>query len=83
MPGAGGNLREFTYAGDPHSFLLAAFEGGTPGSMLDAIGIGARAFGVSELSTGQRRENSYRKLSAEGNPGFKDVAQILRVMGFD
>src|SRR4051794_7775922 len=73
------NLKEF------QSFLAEAFEGSNPDQMLDAIGAGARSFGVTELSeiTGQRRENFYRKLSRHGNPGFKDVVQILRVMGID
>lgn len=67
------------------AFLHEAFEGADPEKMLDAIGVGAKAYGISKLSTvtGRRREKLYSALSAGGNPGFKDVVKILRVLGFD
>jgi probable addiction module antidote protein len=67
------------------AFFLERFEGADAEKMLDAIGTAAKAYGIAKLATvtGRRREKLYSALSAGGNPGFKDVVKILRILGFD
>lgn len=43
----------------------------------DALGVVARARGMSEVA----RESLYRSLSADGNPEFATVLRIIRALG--
>jgi probable addiction module antidote protein len=49
----------------------------------DAIGTVARAHGMSEIAkaTGMSRESLYKALSADGNPSFATVVNVLSSLG--
>ena len=61
------------------AYLEAAFEEDDPAFITHALGVVARAKGMTEVArkTGLSRESLYKALSAEGNPEF---ATILKVM---
>jgi len=49
----------------------------------DALGVIARARGVSQLArdTGLSREGLYQALSAKGNPEFSTVMKVIKALG--
>ena len=61
------------------AYMTEALETGDPAFVADAVGVLARARGMSKVAkeTGMSRESLYRALSTEGNPEF---ATILKVM---
>ncbi|MBB1250435.1 addiction module antidote protein [Rhizobium sp. G21] len=65
-------------------FLDDAFETGDPGYIAHAIGIVARAAGMSRLAseTGLAREALYRSFSEEGNPSLKSLLAVLAALGY-
>lgn len=64
------------------AYLENAFAGSNAAEIADAIGVVARARGMSELAktTGLSRESLYRALSREGNPSFDTVIRILAAL---
>lgn len=64
-------------------FLDDAFETGDPKYIAKAIGIAAKAKGMTELSkqTGIRREQLYQSLSEEGNPTLQTLMPVLNALG--
>jgi probable addiction module antidote protein len=64
-------------------FMDDAFETGDASHIAAALGVVARAKGMTELSTktGLSREQLYRTLSADGNPTLKTTLSILKAMG--
>ena len=48
-----------------------------------ALGVGARARGMSQLArdTGLARESLYRALSGDGNPSLDTVLRVARALG--
>lgn len=54
-----------------------------PAFIADALGIVARARGMSEVArlSGLSRESLYRALSPEGNPEFATILRVVRAMG--
>lgn len=64
-------------------YLAAAFESDDHAVIADALGVAARARGMSQLSrdTGLARPALYRALSPEGHPEFETVLKVLRAMG--
>jgi probable addiction module antidote protein len=64
-------------------YLAAAFEEGDPKGIAQAIGVVARARGMTQLSrdTGIAREALYRALSGEGNPEFATIMKVMAALG--
>jgi probable addiction module antidote protein len=65
------------------AYLVAASEDGDPASITDALGVVARARGMSQLSrgTGLTRETLYKALSPTGNPSLSTLVKILDAFG--
>ena len=64
-------------------YLAAAFEDGDPKGIAHALGVIARARGMTQLSrdTGIARESLYRALSGEGNPEFATIMKVMAALG--
>lgn len=64
---------------DIADYLNEALRDGDPGYFQHALGVVARAEGMSSIaaSTGLNRENLYRTLSDDSNPRFQTVVKIL------
>ena len=64
--------------------LASAFESGEPEAISHALGMAARAYGMSHLAAeiGVVRQTLYRGLSQHGNPAFSTVIKAARVLGF-
>jgi probable addiction module antidote protein len=60
-----------------------ALESGDPAFIADALGVVARARGMSEVAreAGVSRESLYRALSADGNPEFATVLRVMQALG--
>jgi probable addiction module antidote protein len=74
------------YLDDPEAvaeYLTAAFESGDPAAITDAMGVVARAKGMSQLAeeTGLSRPALYRALSSEGHPELATVMKVLGALG--
>jgi len=65
-------------------YLSAAMLSGDAGFVADALGVVARAKGMSKVATeaGMSRESLYRALSPKGNPEFGTVLGVLKALGF-
>ncbi|MBO0366241.1 putative addiction module antidote protein [Pseudomonas putida] len=66
-------------------FMSDALETGDAGYVAKAVGVVARAKGMSELAreTGLSREQLYRSFSASGNPTLKTFLTVMRALGMD
>lgn len=66
-------------------FLADALETGDSAYIAKAMGVVARAKGMSELAreTGLSREQLYRSFSEQGNPTLKTMLAVMRVLGVD
>ena len=66
-------------------FMADAFETGDAGYIAKALGVVARAKGMTEISreTGLSREQLYRSFSEEGNPTLKTTLAVMRALGVD
>ncbi len=65
------------------AYMTDALETGDPSFVADALGVVARARGMSEVAreAGVSRESLYRALSADGNPEFGTVMRVVRALG--
>jgi probable addiction module antidote protein len=65
------------------AYIAAALETGDADFIRDALGLVARARGMSEIarSAGLNRESLYKALGTAGNPEFATVVRIVRAMG--
>src|SRR6202035_6135677 len=65
------------------AYITAALETGDADFVRDALGLVARARGMSEIakSAGLNRESLYKALGETGNPEFSTVMRIVRAMG--
>lgn len=65
------------------AYLSDALESGDPAFIADALGVVARARGMSEVAreAGVSRESLYRALSADGNPEFATVLRVMQALG--
>lgn len=65
-------------------YLAAASEDGDPKQIALALGVIARARGMSDLSraTGLPRQSLYKALSGEGNPEFGTITRVADALGF-
>lgn len=68
---------------DMAAYLEAALEDGEPAIVVKALGVIARARGMTQIArdTGLRRESLYKALSPEGNPEFATVLKVVRALG--
>ncbi|HEX8301992.1 addiction module antidote protein [Sphingomonas sp.] len=64
-------------------YLAAAVESNDPAFIADAIGVVARARGMTDIAnrTGVSRQQLYRSLSASGNPTLATLTKVLDAMG--
>lgn len=65
------------------AYLTDALESGDPAFIADALGVIARARGMSEVAqeAGVSRESLYRALSTDGNPEFATVLRVMKALG--
>lgn len=65
------------------AFLMDAYESGNQADFLHAIGIAARAKGMTEVArqAGLGRESLYKALAEDGNPSFATVDKVLKALG--
>jgi probable addiction module antidote protein len=65
------------------AYMTDALEAGDPAFIADALGVVARARGMSEVAreAGVSRESLYRALSVGGNPEFATVLRVVRALG--
>ena len=66
-------------------FLADALETGDSAYVAKALGVVARAKGMTELArqTGLSREQLYRSFSERGNPTLKTLLAVTRALGID
>ena len=64
-------------------FLTDAFETEDPAYIAEALGLVARAKGMSKISkdTQLNREQLYKSLSSEGNPTIMTVMKVMKSLG--
>lgn len=65
------------------AYMSEALESEDPAFIADALGVVARARGMSEVAheAGVSRESLYRALSTDGNPEFATVLRVVRALG--
>lgn len=65
------------------TFMAEAFETENSGYIAHALGVVARAKGMTEIAsqTGLSREQLYRSFSAEGNPTLKTTIAVMKALG--
>jgi probable addiction module antidote protein len=66
-------------------FMTDAFETGDAGYVAHALGIVARAKGMTQIArdTGLSREQLYRSFSEAGNPTLKTTLAVMKALGID
>lgn len=67
------------------TFLADAFETGDSSYIAKALGVVARARGMSEIAkeTGLSREQLYRTFSGKGNPTLKTMLAVMKAISVD
>ena len=65
------------------AYIDAVLEDGDPALLAHALGVVARAKGMTDLAkdTGMGRESLYKSLSSDGNPSFATVIKVLDALG--
>jgi probable addiction module antidote protein len=65
------------------AFLDEAMAGGDIAEITSALGVIARARGMTELAreTGVKRESLYRALGADGNPELATLLKVVKALG--
>ncbi|WP_240474033.1 addiction module antidote protein [Salinivibrio socompensis] len=65
------------------AYLDEAVQTGDPAFIADALGVIARAKGMTDIAkqTGLSRETLYRTLSQKGNPNLKTLIAIVNALG--
>ena len=66
-------------------FMADALETGDAAYIAKAMGVVARAKGMTELAkeTGLAREQLYKSFSEHGNPTLKTLLAVMRALGVD
>ena len=66
-------------------FMADAFETGNADYIAQALGVVAKAKGMSELAkeTGLSRQQLYRSFSTDGNPTLKTLLAVTQALGID
>jgi probable addiction module antidote protein len=64
-------------------YMSEALETGDPAFITDAIGVIARARGMTQVAkdAGLSRESLYRALSSDGNPEFATILKVVDALG--
>lgn len=64
-------------------FMSAAFETNDPGYVARALGVAARAKGMTEIArrTGLSREQLHRAFSGDGNISLRTTLSVLQAVG--
>ena len=67
------------------AFLVDAFETGDAHYIAKALGVVARAKGMTNIAreTGLAREQLYRSFSENGNPTLESTIAVMRAIGFE
>jgi probable addiction module antidote protein len=65
------------------AYIDAVLEDGDPALLAHALGVVARAKGMTDLAkeAGLGRESLYKSLSSDGNPSFATVIKVLSALG--
>jgi probable addiction module antidote protein len=65
------------------AYIEAAFEDGDPALITHALGVVARAKGMSQLAkdAGVTREALYKALTADGDPKLSTFVGVLKALG--
>ena len=65
------------------AYIEAAFEDGDPSLIAHALGVVARARGMSQLAreTGVSRDALYKALQPEGNPALQTLTSVMKALG--
>ncbi len=68
---------------DVAAYLKAVFEDGDAALITHALGVVARAEGMTEVAkqTGLTRASLYKALSDNGNPEFSTVLKVIHALG--
>lgn len=66
-------------------FMAEAFETEDAGYIAHALGVVARAKGMSQIAsqTGLSREQLYRSFSENGNPTLKTTIAVMKALGIE
>lgn len=66
-------------------FMADAFETGDAAYIAKALGVVARAKGMSQIAqdTGLSREQLYRSFSEQGNPTLKTTLTVMQALGLE
>ncbi|MGL4528105.1 MAG: addiction module antidote protein [Aestuariivirga sp.] len=66
-------------------FLADALETGDAGHIASALGVVARAKGMTKIAreTGLAREQLYKSLSPTGNPTLETTIAVMKAIGFE
>ncbi|MEH6636290.1 MAG: addiction module antidote protein [Halioglobus sp.] len=64
-------------------YMAAAFESEDAAFIADAVGVVARARGMSDIAreSGLSREQLYRSFSVSGNPTLKSMLAVMKALG--
>jgi probable addiction module antidote protein len=67
------------------AFMADAFESEDAGYIAHALGVVARAKGMSQIAdqTGLSREQLYRSFSESGNPTLKTTIAVMKALGIE
>jgi probable addiction module antidote protein len=67
-----------------NEYLQVTCEDGTPAEIAHALGVVARARGITDLArkTGLTRQALYKALSGEGNPEMATIAKVAGALGY-
>ncbi len=66
-------------------FMAEALKTNDPAYIAHALGVAARASGMSQIAkeTGLSREQLYRSFSAKGNPTLKTTLAVMKALGIE
>ena len=66
-------------------FMTGAFETNDTAYIAHALGVVARAKGMTQIAsqTGLSREQLYRSFSAEGNPTLRTTLAVMKALGIE
>jgi probable addiction module antidote protein len=76
---------DLTSDGAVATFMAEAFETKDAGYIAHALGVAARAKGMTRIAsqTGLSREQLYRSFSASGNPTLKTTIAVMTALGIE
>ena len=66
-------------------FMAGAFETNDPSYIAHAVGVVARAKGMTQIAkeTGLSREQLYRSFSEDGNPTLRTTLAVMKALGIE